>query len=127
MRSYSLGAGPITYQSFDERNKKDKEKVPEAEKDKDNSDDSDASLKDMKLAFEYTKVEFSMTFANYDAALKQAVLLYHSQISGQQQGERIFDPASDSGYTGFLETLSSLEKLELTKRAMSTLLGATVQ
>jgi formate dehydrogenase maturation protein FdhE len=69
-------------------------------------------LKDLKLALEYAKVELSMVFSKYEEALRKVI-----NRGRAQNIENIMESVNN---------LDSQQKLELTKAAMSLLLGARV-
>jgi hypothetical protein len=110
VRSYTLGSGPITYQSFDERAKN--KKAQETATGQPSEDETDTSLKDLKLALEYAKVELSMVFSKYEEALRKVI-----NRGRAQNNENIME---------YVNNLDSQQKLELTKAALSLLLGAHV-
>lgn len=135
MRSYTLGVGPITYTSFDERSKKeqqDKEKSSSAGADTQpsNIDPDDKSLKDLKLALDYTTVEFHMSFAQFGETLQSVgkswvrarVRNNAQQGSGSNPSHPTFeDVVVDDAY---LQTLNATERTELIKETLSALIGA---
>lgn len=71
-----------------------------------------------------------MTFASYDTALKQVVTVHYSRRhdgrASPPDTDHSYDLSKDTDYHMYLATLTADEKLQLTKSAMSTLLGATV-
>ena len=129
MRSYALGAGPITYQSYDDRHKKETNNSDEttaAEKGG-RDDDKDKSLTDLRLAFEYTKVEYAMTNTKLHEAVRLALQerKYFDVDSATTAADVNKDSLDDSMDKAFVK-LNLDERSEVVAAALSFLLGAEI-
>lgn len=130
MRSYALGAGPITYQSYDDRNKKEDDEgtsggdAAETENKKTN-ENSDKSLTDLRHAFEYTKVEYSMANSHFRAALKMAIQLNTS--SAGTNSAQVPSELTDATMEKLLLEMSTDERINTLAQTFSYLLGAEIQ
>ena len=95
MRSYALGAGPITYQSYDDRLKKEADTK---------ETDTDKSLTDLRLAFEYTKVEYAMTNSQLRQAIQLA--LHEKKCQLNESHENVEEAFVEMNLTDRIEVVS---------------------